>query len=186
MENIMKNKTTVYTLTTCALFAALMCIAGPLSVPIGPIPVSLTNLVIYLAIYLLATKGTTVSYIVYLLLGAVGLPVFSGFAGGLGKLAGPTGGYLVGFIFMILVSGIFMEKSKANIWITGVGMILGTLVAYAFGTAWFMFQTKSTLEHALTLCVYPFISFDLGKIVIASLLGQIVRKSLKKTGLLPE
>lgn len=182
----MNRKSTVYTLTTCALFAAIMCIAGPLSIPIGPVPVSLTNLVLYIAIYLLATKGTTISYIVYLLLGLVGLPVFSGFAGGVAKLAGPTGGYLIGFIFMILLSGIALEKSKANIWITGVGMVLGTLVAYAFGTAWFVYQMQYTWDKALAVCVFPFIPFDLGKIVIASILGQIIRKALKKAGLLPD
>ena len=89
----MKNKSTIYQLTTCAIMTALMCILGPMSIPIGPIPVSFTNLVIYLAVYLLGTKGATISYLIYLLLGAVGLPVFSGYAGGLAKLAGPTGGY---------------------------------------------------------------------------------------------
>ena len=113
-DQIMKKKSTVYQLTTCALMAALMCILGPNSVPIGPVPVSLTNLVIYLAVYLLGTKGSTISYIVYLFLGMVGLPVFSGYEGGFGKLAGPTGGYLIGFILMAIVCGIFMEKSFAD------------------------------------------------------------------------
>ena len=104
----------IKTLTTCALFAALMCICGPLSVPIGPVPVSLTNLVLYLAIMILDTKKTFISYIVYLLIGIVGLPVFSGFQGGIAKVAGPTGGYLVGFLLMVIIGGIIMEKTKAN------------------------------------------------------------------------
>ena len=97
-------------MTVCAIMAALMCILGPMSVPIGPIPISLTNLVIYLTVYLLGTKKACISYLVYMLLGAVGLPVFSGFAGGIGKLAGPTGGYLVGFIFMTVICGVIMER----------------------------------------------------------------------------
>lgn len=182
----MKKKNTIYEITTCALFAAVMCILGPLSVPIGPIPISLTNFVIYIALYVLATRGTTISYIVYLLLGAFGLPVFSGYAGGLGKLAGPTGGYLIGFIFMILISGIALELSKANVFISAVGMVLGTLVAYAFGTAWFVYQMQCELSYALSVCVYPFIPFDLGKIVIATIIGKAVRIALLKAGLLPE
>ena len=104
----MKNRSSIYQLTTCALMVALMCVLGPMSIPIGPVPVSFTNLVIYLAVYLLGMKGATISCLVYLLLGAVGLPVFSGYQGGLAKLTGPTGGYLVGFILMALICGFVM------------------------------------------------------------------------------
>ena len=181
----MKQNSTLYQLTVCALMAALMCILGPMSIPIGPVPVSLTNLVIYLAVYLLGTRGSTISYVVYLLLGAVGLPVFSGYQGGLGKLAGPTGGYLAGFILMAIISGVFLEKSGCNTVITGLGMVLGTAVAYLFGTIWFVFEMQCELWYALTVCVFPFIPFDLGKIVIAAVLGQAIRSALVKSNLLP-
>ncbi len=169
-------------MATCGIFAALMCIFGPMAVPIGPIPVSLTNLILYFALYLLGTKGTTISFVVYLLLGAFGLPVFSGGAGGMGKLAGPTGGYLIGFIFMVIISGIVMKIAKQNPIATFLGMVVGTAVCYIFGTAWFCFVAKYTVAQALSVCVYPFIPFDLGKMVIAILLGSQVRKA----GLLPE
>lgn len=180
------KKFLIYDLTTCALFAALMCIFGPMSVPIGVIPISLTNLVIYLAVYLLGTRESTISYLIYLLLGAVGLPVFSQYSGGLGKLLGPTGGYLIGFIFMTIISGVALKLSKANVFITALGMAVGTVVAYAFGTAWFVKVAEYTWTDALAVCVYPFIPFDLGKIVIASILGKTVRAALTKAGLLPE
>ena len=77
----MKKRISTYQLTTCALMAALMCVLGPMSIPIGPVPVSFTNLVIYLTVYLLGMKGATISYLVYLLLGAAGMPVFSGYEG---------------------------------------------------------------------------------------------------------
>ena len=93
------KKITTFEMAMCGIFAALMCIAGPLSVPIGPVPVTLTNLVIYFALAVCGTRLTLISCIVYLLLGAAGLPVFSGLQGGLAKMAGPTGGYLIGFIF---------------------------------------------------------------------------------------
>ena len=165
-------------MTVCAIMAALMCILGPMSVPIGPIPISLTNLVIYLTVYLLGTKKACISYLVYMLLGAVGLPVFSGFAGGIGKLAGPTGGYLVGFIFMTIICGVIMERVQRKAIPTWLGMVLGTLVAYLFGTVWFVVQTQSAIMYALTACVFPFIPFDLIKITIAILLGKAVRKRL--------
>ena len=180
------KKFIIYDITTCALFAALMCIFGPMSVPIGPIPISLTNLVIYIAVYLLGTRESTISYLVYLMLGAVGLPVFSAYSGGMGKLLGPTGGYLIGFIFMAIISGVALKLSKANVFITAAGMVVGTAVAYAFGTAWFVKVAEYTWSNALKVCVYPFIPFDLGKIVIASILGKIVRSALTRAGLLPE
>ena len=93
-----ENKVTTHTkqITLIGLMTAVVCILGPLSIPlpISPVPISFTNLAIFLAVYLLDLKGGTVCLLVYLALGAAGLPIFSGFSGGLGKLAGPTGGYL--------------------------------------------------------------------------------------------
>ena len=115
------NSTTTTTLSTrklvlIALMTAITCIFAPMAIPIpvSPVPISLTNLVIMISIYVLGFKDATISYIVYLLLGLVGLPVFSGFTGGLGKLAGPTGGYLIGFIFLALISGLFVDKFPKN------------------------------------------------------------------------
>ena len=107
-QELQKNKT--YALTATALMTAVTCILAPLSVPIGPVPISLTNFVIFLSLYLLGWKKGTLSLLVYLLLGLAGLPVFSGFAGGIAKLAGPTGGYIIGFIPMAIVAGIIIDK----------------------------------------------------------------------------
>ena len=100
-ENTIK-KSNIYNLTTMALMTAVICILGPLSIPLpmSPVPISFTNLAIYFAVMLLGWKRGTISYIVYLFIGLVGIPVFSGFTGGPGKLVGPTGGYLIGFILM--------------------------------------------------------------------------------------
>jgi len=180
---IMKSKkVTIYQLTFMAMMAAVTCILGPLSVPIGQIPISLTNLVIYFTVFVLGIWAGTGSYGIYLLLGAVGLPVFSGFAGGLGKLLGPTGGYLIGFIFMALIGGAVIELSHRNIFLTMLGWVVGTAVAYAFGTVWFVYLMKCSVTYALTVCVYPFIGFDIVKIVIATLLGKTVRYAITKAG----
>ena len=178
------KKSAIFNMTSCALMAALMCVLCPVSVPIGPIPISLSILVILLTVYDLGTWRALVSYTVYLLLGAVGMPVFSGFQGGLAKLAGPTGGYLAGFWLMILVAGIIMEKGKRNLLVTILGMLVGVAIDYAVGTAWFVFQTESTVVHALDVCVYPFIPFDVAKIVIAVLLGSVVYQGLQRAKLL--
>ncbi len=110
METAMPNKKkkiSTRQMTIIALMTAVTCILGPLSIPLpfSPVPISFTNLAIYFSVFVLGTYSATVSYLVYLLIGMVGLPVFSGFSGGFGKLAGPTGGYLVGFIFMALIAG---------------------------------------------------------------------------------
>lgn len=110
----MEKKLTTYQMAVTALMAAVMCVLGPLSVPIGAIPISLTNLVICFSAWLLGPKFGTLSVAVYLALGAVGLPVFSGYGAGLAKLAGPTGGYLVGYLLMAFIGGLFIEKSNGS------------------------------------------------------------------------
>ena len=174
----------VKTMTMCAIMAALMCILGPMSIPIGAVPISFTNLVIYLAVYLLGAKMGCISYLIYMLLGAVGLPVFSGYTGGIAKLAGPTGGYLVGFILLALISGIVLEKTNRNVIWSFVGMVAGTAVAYLFGTVWFVIQAQCTVSYAVSVCVFPFIPCDLIKMVIAIALGKVVFVALKKSSLL--
>ena len=177
------KKTPLYTMTACALMAALMCVLCPISLPIGPIPISLSILVIIITTMVLGTWRALVSYTVYLLLGAVGMPVFSGFQGGLAKLAGPTGGYLVGFFLIILIGGMVMELTKGNLLLTMLAMAVGVAADYVLGTAWFMLQTESTLAHALEVCVYPFIPVDLAKILVGVLFGRLVKTSLKRVGL---
>ena len=173
-----KKKFTLTQLIFMALMAAVMCIAGPLAVPIGPVPITLTNLVIYIAVGVLGTAQGTISYCLYLLLGMVGLPVFSGYAGGLGKLAGPTGGYLIGFIAMALIGGIVMEVSHRKLIPTLIGWFIGTAVDYLLGTLWFMFVTKMNLSASLMMCVVPFIPGDLIKIVLAYCLSKKIKVKL--------
>lgn len=172
------HRTKTYALTVTALMTAVTCILAPLSVPIGPVPISLTNFVIYLALYLLDWKSETLSYLVYLLLGLAGLPVFSGFTGGIGKLAGPTGGYIIGFIPMAVIAGILIDRFNQR-WIQLAGMIVGTAICYAFGTVWFCFQSGYTVSAALAVCVIPFIPADLFKMVIAMIFGPMIRGRLK-------
>ena len=167
-----------YAMVSTALMTAVTCILAPLSVPIGPVPISFTNLAIYLSLYLLDWKRGTLSYFLYLLIGFAGLPVFSGFTGGVAKLAGPTGGYIVGFIPMAIIAGIVIDHCQKR-WIQLLGMIVGTAICYALGTAWFCISASYTVGAALTVCVIPFIPADLIKMVIAMLLGPEIKKRIR-------
>lgn len=173
----------VKNIAVIGVITAVTCILAPLSIPIGDVPISLTNLVIYFGLYLLGTKRGTISYIVYLLIGLVGVPVFSSFTAGPGKLFGPTGGYLIGFIPMALIAGIVIEKSGRKFIPGMIGMIVGTAVCYAFGTVWFVLVMKTSVQAALTMCVYPFIVFDIIKMVLAALIGPQIYGRLVQANL---
>ncbi len=177
----MKNKKiTTKEITLIGLMTAVTCILGPLSMPLpfSVVPITFTNLVIYFTVFLLGWKKGTISYLIYLLIGLVGVPVFSGFEGGLGKLAGPTGGYLIGFVFLAVISGLFIEKCKGKIYMYVFGMVLGLLVTYLFGTAWLAYQLDLTFSEGLFMGVIPYIPGDIIKIAAAVILGPILRRHL--------
>lgn len=182
MENTNRS-TKTHHLTLIGVMSAIICILGPLSIPIGLVPISLTNLAVYFAIYVLGRKRGTISYMVYLLIGLIGLPVFSGFSGGFPKLAGPTGGYLIGSIFMAFISGIFIDKFSNKIYMCFLGMIIGTIITYLFGAAWLAYVAHLTFNKALAIGVLPFIPGDLIKVIIATLIGPQIRKRLIDSGL---
>ncbi len=181
----MKMKTK--NITLCALFTAVMCVLCVITIPIGPVPVTLGTLGIMLTAVILGHKRGTVSVLVYILLGAVGLPVFSGFKGGFQVLIGPTGGYIWSYIIMAFLIGFAARTLPKNKWTAMlkifVACIAGIAVCYALGTVQFMLVQKTSLTQSLMLCVVPFIPFDAVKAVIAVYLGYTVRKTLEKAGL---
>ena len=180
----MEKKLKTYQMAVTALMAAVMCVLGPLTVPIGAVPISLANFVICLTAWLLGPKFGTLSVAVYLCIGLIGVPVFSGYGAGLAKLAGPTGGYLVGYLLLALIGGLFIEKSNGNPVVSGIGLVLGDAACYVLGTAWFVFQMQCELGYALSVCVYPFIALDLAKIVVSCIVGALLRKRLVQAGVL--
>lgn len=181
----MKNTKTL-NLTMIALMTAITCILGPLSItiPISPVPISFTNLAIYLTVMILGWKKGTISYFIYLLIGLVGVPVFSSFTSGPAKLLGPTGGYLIGFIFLAIISGFFIEKFNGKILMYIAGMVIGTLVTYAFGTIWLAYQAHMNFAAALMAGVIPYLPGDAAKILIAVAVGSEVRKHLIQVSLI--
>lgn len=187
-----KTKVGVKPLVMTAMMAAVLCILGPLSIPIGPVPLSLTLVGVYLCAYTLGSRRGTLAVFLYVLLGAVGLPVFSGFAGGPAKLFGPTGGYIVGFILTAFICGYFIEMSErlhsnikvASLALQLVGMLIGLAACYALGTIWFSIQAHVTIAEALGTCVIPFVAFDLIKIALGMALGLTIKRALTAANLI--
>nr|WP_027870394.1 biotin transporter BioY [[Eubacterium] cellulosolvens] len=166
------------TMATIAVMTAVMCIFGPMSVPIGPVPISLTVFTVFLSVCILGAWKGTLAYIVYLLIGLTGIPVLSNYTGGPEKLFGPTGGYLIGFIPMALISGFFIDRFRKIIGLQVTGMLLGLAVCYAFGTAWLAVMAGMTFSAALKAGVLPFVPFDLIKIAVSVVIGRAVRTRL--------
>lgn len=178
-----EKKFSITQIAVIGVMTAVICILAPFSLPIGPVPISFTNLAIYIALYVLGMKRGTISYLIYLLIGLVGVPVFSGFTGGPQKLFGPTGGYLIGFIPMAVIAGIVIDKCMKKWYFCLLAMIAGTWVCYLFGTAWLAFQANMTFKAALAAGVIPFIIEDLIKMVLALLIGPQIHKQLVKAQL---
>lgn len=178
-----EKKFSITQIAVIGVMTAVICILAPFSLPIGPVPISFTNLAIYIALYVLGMKRGTISYLIYLLIGLVGIPVFSGFTGGPQKLFGPTGGYLIGFIPMAVIAGIVIDKCMKKWYFCLLAMIAGTWVCYLFGTAWLAFQANMTFKAALAAGVIPFIIEDLIKMVLALLIGPQIHKQLVKAQL---
>lgn len=162
-----------------ALMTAVLCILAPISIPvfISPVPISLGVLAIYLTAYVLSPLDATISVIIFILLGTFGLPVFSGYSGGLSKLVGPTGGYIIGFLFTVYISSLFIHMKKGIIFDV-IGMITGLALCYILGTIWFSYQQGKGFIASLLLCVVPFLIGDAIKIIVAVILGTQLNKRL--------
>ena len=173
------KKTQMITLT--GLCCALLCIAAPVTVPIpiSPVPISLAPLAVFISSYILTPVQCLSGIVIYIILGAVGLPVFSGFTGGIGIIAGPTGGFILGYMGTALVSSFFVHRYEKK-YLHIFGMIIGICISYFIGTVWFSFQQNVTFLTAVTLCVIPYIAGDLIKIFTALFIGKKLQKSTMK------
>ena len=156
----------------CALFAALMAICAWISVPVFDIAFTLQTFAIFLALGLLGGKRGSAAILIYLLLGTAGMPVFSGFRGGIGALAGVTGGYLWGFLFSGLIYWALERFGKLP------AMIAGQLACYACGSAWFFLYTGGGLWLILLRCVVPYLIPDAFKLALAYILTRRLSRHL--------
>ena len=167
-------------LTMIAVCTAMMVICSWISIP-ATVPFTMQTFGVFLCVGLLGGRRGTLAVSVYLLLGAVGLPVFSGFTGGIGHLFGATGGYIIGFLFSALVMWLIEHLLGRNLKTLVLSMIAGLITCYAFGTAWFMVvYAKDSgsvgLMTALGWCVFPYVIPDAVKIGLATVITRRVRQ----------
>lgn len=171
-----------YDMAYIAVFAVLMAICSWISIPTA-IPFTLQTFAVFLAVIVLGGKRGTMSVLVFVLLGAVGVPVFAGFTGGLYVILGNTGGYIIGFLFAGLLMWLMERLFGRKMWVQAASMLLGMVTYYVFGTIWFMIVYMRTtgpvgLTAVLGWCVIPFIIPDLIKAALALFLGNTLRKPL--------
>ena len=167
-------------LALCAVTAALLCAFAPLSLPLGAIPVSLSTMILYVIAGCVESKISLTATALYILLGCAGLPVFSGFAGGIQTVAGLTGGFILGYIPCTLAVGLLTNKFRNNKAVYPLSMILGTVLCYLCGTLWYAAQTNTGFVSALSVCVLPFLIADAVKIAVACTVCITARKSMKR------
>ena len=171
---------TVSDIVWCAAMTALIVVCSWITVPLIPdIPFTMQTFAIFFALEFAGALRGTVSLLVYLALGAVGVPVFSGFRGGVGHLLGPTGGYLVGFILTCAVYRMFEKQFESGRAFHYVSLALALVACYAAGTVWFVIQTKTPVGAAVVKCVLPYIAPDAVKIALAVFLASKLKKIIK-------
>lgn len=176
--NVQKSKTR--DLVYIGIMTAIIAVTSWIAVP-SAIPFTLQTLGVFTAVGVLGGKRGTLSVLVYILLGALGAPVFAGFTGGVGVILGSTGGYIAGFLFSALLMWGMEALLGKSIWVLAASMVLGLLVCYAFGTIWFMaVYTKSSgpvgWGTVLGWCVGPYVLPDLLKIAVSLLLSSRLRR----------
>ena len=164
----------------CALFAALLAVCAWISIPMGDVAITMQTFGIFLTLGVLGGKRGTVATSIYLLLGIVGLPVFSGFQGGVGTLLGVTGGYIAGFLATALIYWLITALGKNKDIFRLLGMVIGLLFCYLLGTLWFRYGYLSYGGHSwgaiLLKCVVPYLLPDAAKLMIAWLLSRRLRQ----------
>ena len=187
-----KNRAFIYDMVLISVSAALIAVCSWISIPLGPVPFTLQTLGILAVMLTTGGRRGTIAVLVYLALGAVGVPVFAGFKGGIASFAGPTGGFLVGFLVAALVYWM-LEKlifkrlmtTSVRTWIFGmISFVIFEIVMYIVGVIWFMtvYAAKTgpiVLGAVMTSCVIPFIIPDIIKLIAAVILGERARKLVK-------
>ena len=168
-----KTKISASLICLCAMFTAISIVLSQIAIPIGLVPINFVHTAIFTSVGLMGVKYGTMSQVVFVLMGAVGLPVFSGFSGGLWR---PGGGFIVGYILCALVAGYIMDRyDKKN----GTGrtvkvmlpaMYAGWVATYVIGVPWFMFMTGASFAAALPIVLIPFLPGDALKTVLSIML----------------
>lgn len=178
------KKASIVNMVLAALGAALISVCSWVSIPMT-VPFTLQTFAVFCVLVAFGYKVGLTSIVVYILIGAIGLPVFSNFQSGIGALLGATGGYIVGFIFIGIAYAVAQKLFPNKIIAEIIALLVGLLICYSFGTFWFMFvYTKNTgaitLSTALSWCVLPFIIPDVIKMLLAVLISKKIKPVIEK------
>ncbi len=185
-SNPAKSKTTILQICYCGIFIAIITVFSWITINTSAVQFTLQTMGIFMVLATLGGKLGTLTTLAYLLLGAIGVPVFSGFSGGIGHLLNQTGGYLFGFLLITLIYWLFEKIPGDKLWVKIIAMLLGLFACYAAGTAWFMYvyaKTRGpvTIVSALSWCVFPFIIPDIAKMILALFISSKLKKIIKKS-----
>lgn len=179
---MVKQRKKIHTITECALFSAIICVLSPFVIPLGPIPFSLSLFAVMFTAMVLPCKKATASVIVYILAGASGVPVFSGFQGGVNILLGPTGGYIWSYVIVVTVISL---SGKMHLSWRLVFSFVSLVICYLCGTAQYAIVTETeSIWTSLIICVIPFIPLDIIKTAFAVFLGGRVKNILAQQNLI--
>jgi len=168
-------KMTVYT----SLFVSFIAMGAFIAIPVGPVPIVLQNMFVLLAGIILGPVWGTGCVAVYLLIGFAGLPVFAGGTSGIGKIFGPTGGYLLGYLPCVFITAAVSKGLGRKMFSDIIAMVVGTLIIYSAGVPWLKVVTSMTFEKALVFGMYPFLMGDALKIAAAAFIARALRPVIK-------
>ncbi|CCK79389.1 biotin transporter BioY [Desulfobacula toluolica] len=175
MNSSKQLKMTVYT----SLFVAFIAIGAFIAIPIGPVPIVLQNMFVLLAAIILGPVWAVACVAIYLLIGLAGLPVFAGGTSGIGKLFGPTGGYLLGYLPAVFVTAGISKALGKRMSADMIAMVTGSLIVYGAGVFWLKIATAMTLEKAVAVGMFPFLIGDVLKIIAAAFIAKSLRPVIK-------
>lgn len=178
------EKGSTYQYVLAAFGAAIIAVLAQVTIPLPLIPITGQTLAVGIIVTILGTRLGTLSVLLYILLGAAGLPVFSGMSGGLGILVGPTGGYIVGFLATAIIMGLYLDKFGITFAQAIIANIIGMIITLAFGTVWLKIVADYTWTAAFMGGVAPFIVVGIVKAVLAAWIGVIVRRRLERAHLI--
>lgn len=167
-------------LTKIGLMTAIICILAPISIPIpiSPVPLTLCTFALYLSTYVLSPKQAISAIALYIFIGMIGIPVFSGYTAGLAKFAGPGGGYIIGYLFLVAITSYFVHKYPNSLGTQMTGAFLGTIVTYAIGTFWLARVTNASFLATLPMGAFVFLPLDIVKIILSCIVGRKVQTYL--------
>lgn len=165
-------------MTLCAALCAVLCVLSPFAVPVGAVPVTLASFAVMTVAAAAGCRRGLVAVGLYLLLGGIGVPVFAGFHGGLYTLVGPTGGFLWGYLLLAAWAGFTSDRTDSRAALCGA-FCGGTLLLYLCGGGWYALSAHTSFLTALTVCVLPFLPFDVVKIAAATMVSLKLKKSLR-------